>query len=114
MPVVLVLVSLNLVLINNKMKNKIAIVLGVLIGLVVVVSTVFGLYVFTGNVVQQDNDNDFDYKHTKAICDGNECRDYNITCKDGKALRIDPVSGMVIFQDDWEDSRTEEDRELCG
>ena len=94
------------------MNRKIAI-LGVLIGLIVVATAVFGIYAFTGQVVDNQYE-DFDYEYTTAICDGNNCRDYNITCKDGKAIRTDPISGMVIFPNDWQDSRTDEDKELCG
>jgi len=65
-----------------------------------------------GGVVQENsNDFGFDYVYTKAICDGNKCRDFEIACLDGEAIRMDPVTGTVTFPFDWVDGR--KDRELC-
>ena len=65
-----------------------------------------------GNLDNGESSREFDYTWTTAICDGNNCRDFEIWCLEGEAIRIDPVSGMVIFPVDWVDGR--KDRELCG
>ena len=46
-----------------------------------------------------------DYSYTTALCEGNKCRDVAVTCLDGEAINIDPISGMVIFPSDWQDLR---------
>ena len=62
----------------------------------------------TGKVIDEK---EFDYQHTKAICEGNTCRDFAVKCKDGKAIQVTPISGFVTFDETWKDSR--EDKELC-
>ena len=54
---------------------------------------------------------EFDFQHTKAICEKNVCRDYLITCKNSDVTDIVPISGLVIFDEDWQDTR--EDKKLC-
>jgi hypothetical protein len=98
------------------MKKQI-LILTLIIALLLIVS-IFALFLFDNNIVgravQEENSFGFDYVYTKAICDdNNNCRDFEIACLDGEAIRMDPVTGMVIFPDDWVDGRSEEDKELC-
>lgn len=50
---------------------------------------------------------------TKAICDENNyCEDYEITCQGTKVAKISPTGAIVQFSEDWEDPRTQEDKEI--
>lgn len=61
-----------------------------------------------------ENKNDFDYTWTKAICEGNTCRDFEIKCLNERVIDIKPISGFVIFNNDWQDLRNEEERrKIC-
>ena len=51
----------------------------------------------------------YDYQWTKAICEENTCRDYLITCLNGKELSISPISGFATFDKDF----THENKENC-
>ncbi len=55
----------------------------------------------------------FDYQHTKAICSGNSCRDYLITCNDNEIVEMQALTGLIVFDENWEDPRKVEDKELC-
>jgi len=100
------------------MKKQI-LILTIIIALLLIIS-IFTIVLANGNLIGRvinnpdtnESNREFDYTWTTAICDGNKCRDYEIACLDGEAIRMDPVSGMVIFSDDWVDGR--EDKELCG
>lgn len=104
------------------MRKAISILM-ILTALFFVATAVTGIYAFTGESAVLDEQGDgldmkeFDYSWTTAICGENgnpsACRDYEIVCLDGEAIRLDPVSGMVIFPDDWKDRRSGEDREFC-
>ena len=54
---------------------------------------------------------DFDRTHTRALCSGQTCRDFLVSCSGSKILDLKPISGFVTFGDDWVDLR--EDRNLC-
>jgi len=42
------------------------------------------------------------------------CQDYEIYCKKDKLISIAPITGAVIqFNEDWQDPRTQEQKELC-
>ena len=98
------------------MKKQI-LILTIIIALLLIVSIfviILANGVLIGRVIGDnnlENNREFDYTWTTAICDGNKCRDFEIACLDGEAIRMDPVSGMVVFPDDWVDGR--KDRELC-
>ena len=91
------------------------IIILVLILLLIAGGLIFSTFTITGKTIIALWDNKvgyfdpseipFDYSYTTAICDGNKCRDFVVTCLDGEAIHLDPVSGMVIFPDYWEDSR---------
>ena len=51
------------------------------------------------------------YTHTRALCQGNTCRDYKITCNGSEVLDVAPVTGFITFDEDWKDTR--EEKELC-
>ena len=82
-------------------------------------SSIVFAFSFTGNFILENNEIgyfdpseiSFDYEYTTALCEGSACRDYVVTCLDGEAINLDPISGMVIFSDDWEDTR--EDKGFC-
>lgn len=51
---------------------------------------------------------------TKAVCSGNSCQDFLITCSGDEFVEMEPLTGLVSFSDSWEDPRSLEDREkLC-
>ena len=77
--------------------------------LVILLVGVFFIFSITGNVISEERD--FDYTWTTAICDGNECQDFEVKCLGGDVVEMNPVSGLVVFGEDFEDIR--EDRELC-
>ncbi|OIO80200.1 hypothetical protein AUJ84_04105 [Candidatus Pacearchaeota archaeon CG1_02_32_132] len=55
----------------------------------------------------------YDYTHTKAICQGNSCQDFLITCSDNELVEMVPLTGLVTFSDDWEDRRSDDEKRLC-
>jgi len=90
------------------MISKVILSLVILTLLVLSVILFSGVFSVTGESVRE-----FDYTWTTAICEGNECRDFEIWCLDGEAIRIDPISGMVIFSDDFDLDDQRKDREFC-
>ena len=55
------------------------------------------------------------YSYTKAVCSGSGCQDYEVVCENSIATSINPVSGKVTFSQDWQDTRSEEDKNrLCN
>ncbi len=54
---------------------------------------------------------DFDRTHTRALCFGQTCRDFLVSCSGTKVMDLTPISGFVTFSDDWVDLR--EKKELC-
>lgn len=55
----------------------------------------------------------FSYSLTKAICEGNTCRDYEIRCADnGDVVAMVPLTGFVTFPSSWIDTR--EKGSLCS
>jgi hypothetical protein len=80
-----------------------------LVLLFLIVSTLFlvgNVFILTG-----ENIKDFDYVWTTALCEKNGCKDYEVVCLNGEAIRMDAVSGVVAIPDNWEDLR--EEKELC-
>jgi hypothetical protein len=54
------------------------------------------------------------YTFTKAVCEGNYCQDYEISCEDGSLVEMRAVSEKVRFSEDWQDTRPKEVRDrLC-
>jgi hypothetical protein len=102
--------------------NKKILILYVALVLLIISAIAISAIAFTGNVVEDFNLGEigyfdpstipFDYEYTTAVCEGNSCRDFVVTCLDGEAINIDPISEMVVFFDDWEDTR-EERNGLC-
>jgi hypothetical protein len=72
--------------------------------------TIFSLSFFTmGHGL--DFNKDYERTWTTAICKGNQCMDFEVTCLGSQVLETKPVSGMVVFSDTWKDKR--EDNILC-
>ena len=64
----------------------------------------------TGGVVQELNE----YSWTKALCNlDNECIDVVIYCKDGNAVRIEPLLYGVQHPANWSDPRGNFSDVLC-
>ncbi len=50
---------------------------------------------------------------TKAVCDGNNyCVDFEVTCEDGRVIRMEPTPYSAKFSEEWKDPRSEEFRTL--
>ena len=47
----------------------------------------------------------FDRTLTKAVCSGQTCRDFLVTCSGSEVLDLKPISGFVTFGDGWVDKR---------
>jgi len=90
------------------MKKQI-LILSVILLLLIVSSVLLASTVFT---LTGESVREFDYVWTTALCEESGCRDYEVVCLDGEAIKMDAVSGVVAIPNNWEDLR--EDRELCG
>ena len=53
----------------------------------------------------------WDRTWTTAICEGNSCRDFLVYCNDEEIIEMRPISGFVVFSDDWVDRRGK--KEFC-
>jgi hypothetical protein len=96
------------------MKKTITIISFLLLFLIAVGMFGYGFY-YVGRIIDDVNTNqfgDYDYIWTTAICDGNECRDFKVTCKDGNVLDLEPITGFVTFGENWQDKR-EVNASLC-
>lgn len=54
---------------------------------------------------------DFNRTHTRALCSGQTCRDFLVSCSDRDVVELKPISGFVTFSENWKDLR--EKKELC-
>ena len=88
--------------------SKITIILGVLFSLIAI-----GLFLFFSDTF--DTKITGHYTWTKAICDGEQCQDYEITCKKNDFVEMKPIVGAVIqISENWSDPRTSEEiNRLC-
>jgi hypothetical protein len=81
------------------------------LGLLLVSQILIVNHIFTSS-----NDWPYDYSFTKAICtENNFCQDYQIFCKEKRAVLVSPITGAVVqFSQDWKDPRSEEFRnKIC-
>ena len=86
----------------------IAIILAFLLGVFV------NAIAFTANAVKIDEFRN-QYTYTKAICNNEKkCIDVLIECKDGEIVKMQPVSDLTSFDDDWEDPRDNPNEKLCA
>lgn len=94
------------------MGENIYVYRGILIFLVLIV---FALCVFivydkkgssTGSVTCESG---CEYSYTTAVCNNtNYCQDYEVVCKGNNLVRMEPIVGAVIQQnDEWQDPRSD-------
>jgi hypothetical protein len=48
---------------------------------------------------------------TKAVCEGNKCRDVKIYCLNGEIVSIQPITSWITFSEGFVDLRSEKERE---
>ena len=90
----------------------------IVLSVIILISIIF-LFLIIFNIsltnfaikTNENNKISFDYSWTKAICEDNKCRDFEIKCLSGELIEMTPISGEVIFDDNWRDLRDEEERE---
>lgn len=63
--------------------------------------------IITGKAVVSEEEKQYNYTYTKAVCDETHCQDYLITCDGSELLESTPITGMVSHDADWEDPRDE-------
>lgn len=54
----------------------------------------------------------FSHTYTKAICEGNRCADYFVVCNNQEIYGVQKITADVVFDNYWEDLRTEEEKEI--
>ena len=89
-------------------KNILIIILTFLVILLLISNTLFAFAIISNgnfNLFSSNRDYPFDYQWTTALCNGNECRDYLVTCKNGSLIEIEAISRLVTFPESWEDPR---------
>ncbi|NCN99432.1 hypothetical protein COU62_04810 [Candidatus Pacearchaeota archaeon CG10_big_fil_rev_8_21_14_0_10_35_219] len=69
---------------------------------------IMGVVGVTGFLMDDDK---WDRTWTTAICSGNQCRDYLVICSGQEVVDMVPISGLVTFDEGWEDPRGK--GELC-
>ena len=83
----------------------------------IVLTFVIGFYsskTLAGQLTGQTVKTSEKYSFTKAVCDGNSCIDVNISCEGDKIVSLELSSDLKEFPENWEDPRTEEEKEkLC-
>jgi hypothetical protein len=84
----------------------------IIIIIIIIASFFFIRYTITGQTVKEEKI----HTYTKDICnESNYCQDHIIRCKGSETGSTTPISGAAVqFDRDWEDPRTEEQRNtLC-
>lgn len=107
-----------ILLINKSMKNIVKIIILIIIIIILLAGFFFIKNSITANAIKQQENTDRlnTYTYTKAICDeSNFCQDNEITCQGNEIKSIIPITGEVIqHSQDWQDPRTEQDKnKLC-
>ena len=95
--------------INIKEMTKIVKVL-IVVSIILIGVLSFSFYkTFTGQTIGGY------YTYTKAICnETNYCEDYEIVCDRENLISINPTGYAVKNPDDWEDPRSENERNNNG
>lgn len=75
---------------------------------IVILFLILGLFFWNIDFTESK---DFERTWTTAICEGNKCRDFEVRCLGDEVLSKSPITGFVIFGEDWIDRR--ENKELC-
>jgi hypothetical protein len=95
-------------------KQTKTIIIIILVIIILVAALIFLIRTtLTGKVINEQNNT---YMYTKAICnESNFCQDNEITCNGSVVVSVSPLTGAVIqHSQDWQDPRTETDRnKLC-
>jgi len=98
------------------MKNSFIISILIVLVILLMISNAIFVIALVGdgnfNIFNDKREFPFDYQWTTALCNGNECRDYLVTCKEGNVTDIEAISRLVTFPDSWEDPRDPIDN-LC-
>ena len=81
---------------------------GILVLLLLIILMFGGLLSINNDSGQKDVFHD---TYTRALCSGQMCRDFLVTCSGNEAVSLEPISGFVTFSSEWVDTR--EERELC-
>lgn len=55
-------------------------------------------------------DTGFSGSYTKALCKGNMCADYEFSCYNGVIVGSKRISGFLVVDEDWVDTRDRENK----
>ncbi|MGV8130951.1 MAG: hypothetical protein ACP5N7_02510 [Candidatus Pacearchaeota archaeon] len=55
-------------------------------------------------------DTGFSGSYTKALCKGNMCADYEFSCYKGVIVESKRISGFLVVDEDWVDTRDSENK----
>lgn len=81
----------------------------VLILLVVVFVCVLGFLLWKSNIITGSVVSENNYTWTRAICNSqNECIDVIVYCQNGEVVRMEPISNLKKFSDNWTDPRNKD------
>ena len=103
--------SLTTTVFMKKISIRIVIILFLIISLSLIIIIKPKVIVF-GSDSKISSGNNFDYSWTKAICDGNKCKDYKIKCLDEKVAEMIPITGEIVFSASWSDLRINKEK-IC-
>ena len=92
------------------MESRLTFLILIFILITLLTAGLFSFNSYAYDFESNDYDEKFDYAWTKALCEGNQCRDYLITCSKGEIAEMTPITGFVTFSDNWQDPRDEEFR----
>jgi hypothetical protein len=84
--------------------------LGFILG--ILVSFLFSDLVFTGRAI--DVGDDEKYSYTTGICNkGKECIDIVVHCEGDKIAKLEPISDLKSFGENWTDPRNQSELSYC-
>lgn len=55
-------------------------------------------------------DTEFSGTYTKAVCNGKMCADYEYSCFNGVIVDSKRISGFLVVDEDWVDTRDNENK----
>lgn len=77
--------------------------------LIILAALIFNIpsLILTGKTIDK-------HTFTKAICEDNTCQDHIITCENSSPTSITPTGAVIQLDNNWQDPRTQEQKEkLC-